>query len=207
MEKKEFPKSRIISTKQLVDVIRKGQKNSERFCFILGSGASVESGIPTGNKLECEWMKDIEKQQGLDDAEEVAKELKTEGKLHFNFSEIREKWEEEKKKEKPYLPSEYYFDIFKICFHPNKRNGYYYLENLMEKVEPSFGYWPLVEMLTDGKGNNLVVTTNFDSLVEDALFIYKNVKPLVVNHELLAGYAGNMNLKRPIVAKIGRAHV
>ena len=31
-------------------------ESSERFCFILGSGASVESGIPSGSTLEMQWM-------------------------------------------------------------------------------------------------------------------------------------------------------
>lgn len=43
---------RIISTKQLVGAIKEGISGSERFCFILGSGASVSSGIPMGSELE-----------------------------------------------------------------------------------------------------------------------------------------------------------
>ena len=39
---------RIISTKQLVRAVKDGMDNSERFCFILGAGASVSSGIPSG---------------------------------------------------------------------------------------------------------------------------------------------------------------
>ena len=59
-------------------------------------------------------------------------------------------------------------------------------------------------MLTDGSGSNLVITTNFDSLIEDALFFYTDDKPLVINHELLVEYAGDPNIKRPIIAKVHR---
>ena len=59
-------------------------------------------------------------------------------------------------------------------------------------------------MLTDKGRNNLVITTNFDSLVEDALFMYTSSKPLVINHELLADYAGDPNISRPIIAKVHR---
>lgn len=59
-------------------------------------------------------------------------------------------------------------------------------------------------MLTDGSGSNLVITTNFDSLIEDALFFYTDDKPLVINHELLAEYAGDPNIKRPVIAKVHR---
>ena len=200
----EVPKSKIILTKQLVSAIKEGRENSERFCFILGAGASVESGISTGNELECKWMKYLDEEIGLDEVEETAKNLKDEEKLQYDFGEIRKIWDKEKLKEKPYIQSKYYFDIYTLRFYPNQRNGYFFLQKLMEGKEPSFGYWPLVEMLTDGGGSNLVITTNFDSLVEDALFIYKDIKPLVINHELLASYASDINIKRPIIAKIHR---
>ena len=50
----EFPKSRILSAKRLSQLIQESNENGERFCFILGSGASVESGIPSGNTLEMQ---------------------------------------------------------------------------------------------------------------------------------------------------------
>ncbi len=53
---KAFPKSRIISTEMMIDVIQESNKNDERFCFILGSGASVESGIVSGGELEKRWI-------------------------------------------------------------------------------------------------------------------------------------------------------
>lgn len=74
----------------------------------------------------------------------------------------------------------------------------------MANKNPGFGYHPLALMLTDGSGSNLVITTNFDSLIEDALFLYTNEKPLVINHEFLAEYAGDSNIKRPIIAKVHR---
>ena len=53
----EFPKSRILSTKILSQMRKELTENGEqRFCFILGSGASVESGIPMGSTLEMWWM-------------------------------------------------------------------------------------------------------------------------------------------------------
>ncbi|MBD5458954.1 MAG: hypothetical protein HDR27_10345 [Lachnospiraceae bacterium] len=50
----------------------------------------------------------------------------------------------------------------------------------------------------------MVITTNFDSLVEDALFMYTSSRPLVINHELLSDYAGDPNISRPIIAKVHR---
>lgn len=194
---------RIISANQLVRAIKEGKKNEERFCFILGSGASVSSGIPAGVSLEYDWMKEMEITPGMKEVSEIAKKLQEDGHLENDFEEIEQAWSETKSTGKP-LPSEFYFDIYKLRFFPNHRNGYHYLENIMANKNPSFGYHPLALMLASGKGDNLVITTNFDSLVEDALFLYTDRKPLVINHELLADYAGDSNIKRPIIAKVHR---
>lgn len=191
----------LISINQLVRALKEGRGNSERFCFIIGSGASVSSGIPAGAALEDQWMEEMEKSFGLEEIRELAKTL---GKhLEYDFEEIARDWERAKKSGGS-LSSEYYFDIYKLRFFPNHRNGYHYLEKIMANKNPGFGYHPLALMLTDGTGSNLVITTNFDSLIEDALFLYTDDKPLVINHELLAEYAGDPNIKRPIIAKVHR---
>lgn len=197
----------IISIKQLVRAVQEGRSNAERFCFIIGAGASVSSGIPMGAELECQWMKELEETPGLEEIREVAKALGSH--LDNKFDKIEEDWKKVKearttKGSSAVLPSEYYFDIYKLRFFPNHRNGYHYLERIMANKNPGFGYHPLALMLTDGTGSNLVITTNFDSLVEDALFLYTDEKPLVINHELLAEYAGDANIKRPIIAKVHR---
>lgn len=191
----------LISINQLVRAMKEGRENSERFCFIIGSGASVSSGIPAGAALEYQWMKEMEETSGLEEIRELAKTLGSH--LEYDFAQIEQDWERAKKSEIP-LSSEYYFDIYKLRFFPNHRNGYRYLEKIMANKNPGFGYHPLALMLTDGTGSNLVITTNFDSLIEDALFLYTDDKPLVINHELLAEYAGDSNIKRPIIAKVHR---
>lgn len=200
---KRLENYRLISVNQLVGAIQEGQKNSERFCFIIGAGASVSSGIPAGITLQAEWMKQLEENHGKEEIRETANNLKQDHILEHDFEEIEKAWEETKKSGTP-LPSEFYFDIYKLRFFPNHRNGYHYLEKIMANKNPGFGYHPLALMLADGTGNNLVITTNFDSLIEDALFLYTDSKPLVINHELLADYAGDSNIKRPIIAKIHR---
>ena len=195
---------RILSTKLLVKAISEGQKYGERFCFILGAGASASSGILTGAELEYRWMLDLDKDPGFKEVHAVAKSLKEKKHLSHDFKEIEEAWNRAKEKRQTVLPSEYYFDIYTLRFYPNYRNGYHYLENLMERSKPSFGYHTLALMLTELSGSNLVITTNFDSLVEDALFLYTDKKPLVINHELLAEFAGDLNIKRPVIAKLHR---
>ena len=213
-----FPKSKILSTKQLVRLLQESSENGERFCFILGSGASVESGIPTGNQLEMRWMNCLmgvcADRVGEEDNEivtpakdkgdsiELARKLFEDDLLHHDPDEIVAEWEKAVEKGTS-MSSDYYFDIYKWRFYPNRRNGYRYLERAMENREPSFGYHTLALMLTETSQNNLVITTNFDNLVEDALFLYTEKKPLVVSHESLACYIES-DIQRPIVAKVHR---
>ncbi|MDE5577770.1 MAG: tetratricopeptide repeat protein [Oscillospiraceae bacterium] len=201
-----IPDWRIISTEMMIKVIQESNENNERFCFILGSGASIESGIASGIELEKRWMDYLmgeskDEKNPLGDPQIVrdyAKKLKDDGVIQYDFSQIENDWKDNK------LSSEYYFDLYTLRFYPDYNNGYRYLEKQMESAEPSLGYRILAKLLTDGKKNNLVITTNFDSLTEDALFLYTDKKPLVVNHELLADYISVPSIDRPIVAKIHR---
>ncbi|MBD5506700.1 MAG: tetratricopeptide repeat protein [Lachnospiraceae bacterium] len=206
-----FPKSRILSAKNLSQIIKESTENSDqRFCFILGSGASVESGIPVGSTLEMRWMNYLMGKPGdqgmpVMDAEEtrrLANALYEEDEMEHKFDEIEAAWRKVKE-EGGAISSKYYFDIYKLRFHDNPRMGYRYLEKIMEHSDPSLGYHALAKLLTENNQNNLVITTNFDSLVEDALFLYTDKKPLVVSHESLADYM-DANIQRPIVAKVHR---
>lgn len=211
-KEKEFPDWRILSAAKFAETYSEGCRNGQRFCFVLGSGASVESGIPMGGSLEYDWMKCLmgeEADKGtpamnVEETREFAEKLRKDGKLQHEFSVIEDEWNQSKAEGRHTLSSEYYFDIYKLRFYPNSKNGYRYLERLMEHADPSFGYHPLARLLTDEYNNNLVITTNFDSLVEDALFLYTDQKPLTINHELTADYIGDHSIRRPIIAKLHR---
>ena len=212
MNHTDFPADRVLSTRQLVGAMRRSVANGQRFCFILGSGISAESGIPTGQTLATRWMACLMgEQQDLDgtppypnlaEVEETAANLRAVGKLQYDFEKIKALWAEYRGKPGWEMPSEYYFDLFKIRFFPWQQDGFYYLEQQMEGKEPSFGYHPLALMLAGG--HSLAITTNFDSLLEDALYLYTDSKPLVINHEVLADYISRQQLSRPIIAKVHR---
>lgn len=206
-----FSKSKILSAKSLSRLIKESTEIGEqRFCFILGSGASVESGIPSGSTLEMQWMDCLMGRQGdrgmpamdEDETRRLAGDLYEEKEIEHEFSEIEAAWQSAKKEGRA-ISSEYYFDIYRLRFHANPRKGYSYLEKIMERCDPSLGYHTLAKLLTENNQNNLVITTNFDSLVEDALFLYTDKKPLVVSHESLVDYM-DANIQRPIVAKVHR---
>ena len=201
-----------LSTNQLVQEIQAAERGGDRFCFILGAGASAESGIPTGRQLENRWMACLMGEQpdldgskpytNPEDLNRTIQQLQEANLLAHDFEEIRREWEAHKAEPNWTLPSQYYFDLFKIRFFHNQRRGYYYLEQVMEEAKPSFGYYPLALMLAGG--HNLAITTNFDSLLEDALYLYTDRKPLVANHEDLASYIVKQQPQRPIIAKVHR---
>ena len=151
---------------------------SQRFCFILGAGASKSSGIPTGAELAQKWIKEI---KGYLDSSGFDLWVRNE-KIKLNDC------------------ASYYPKIFDRRFMINKQTGYDDLEQAMGKAEPSLGYSFLAEIMAQGK-HNIVITTNFDSMMEDALFIYTSKKPLVIGHSSLANFI-NIQLERPQIIKV-----
>lgn len=174
----EIPLERFIAT------MRENTDDEMRYCFIIGAGASRESGIKTGIEMAREWMGELLDSYSGEQIEAMMRDLGIDPFPYDNIS------------------SEHYFDVFDLRFHANYRHGYIALEKSMDRARPSYGYYTFATMLAT-TGHNLVITTNFDSLVEDALFLCSERKPVVVDHELLAEYL-DFNKKRPIIAKINR---
>ncbi len=152
----------------------------KRFCFILGAGASKQSGIPTGSELAKRWFEEI---KNISNKEEF--------EIWLNTSKINEE-----------NLSDHYTEIYKERFIVDKFQGYQVLQQMMEGINPSCGYAILSQILVSSQ-HNTVITTNFDSLTEDALFIYTQKKPLVIGHELLSDFASPF-ISRPLIIKIHR---
>lgn len=157
------------------------------FCWILGSGASVQSGIPTGGTLVMQWLKELHE---LEDFE----------------NQPLEKWATEKnlgiKGFKFENAASFYPWIYQRRYHDDPDSGYAFLEKAMDAAEPSYGYSVLAQIMADTQ-HKIAITTNFDSLIGDALAIYTDAFPLVCGHESLTGYI-RANLRRPLIAKIHR---
>ena len=170
------PTPRTITLKQFLRYFE--EQSSQRFCFILGAGASKSSGIPTGAELARLWLDHIK--EDLD-------------------NDQFESWCEKESIDRG-EPADFYHEIFTKRFEVDHQGGYDFLEKIMEKAEPSCGYSFLAAIMARGK-HDVVITTNFDSLTEDALFIYTSKKPLIIGHSELAGFI-NTRLQRPQVIKV-----
>ncbi len=98
------------------------------------------------------------------------------------------------------LIASFYSQLYEKRFHDSPESGHAYLEDVMRDKEPSYGYSVLAYLLS-GTQHKIVITTNFDNLVADALSIHSTVFPLVVGHDSLAHYA-RVELRRPLIAKV-----
>ncbi len=160
---------------------------NRQFAFILGAGASFTSGIPTGKSLAEGWLGELHKREcgdGTPLQDWIAgPALGIEG-LSFNTA------------------AEHYPQIFERRFRGDQEAGYAALESVMEGKSPSLGYSLLAEIIQHTR-HKVVITTNFDNLVADALAMHAHQSPLVVAHESLTGFV-RPQLRRPLVAKIHR---
>ena len=159
-----------------------------RFAFILGAGASINSKIKGAAKLADEWMEIIYHRQHEPIHNDYKKWLET------NPLELTD-WE-------PNNLAKHYPQIFEQCFAGDHDSGYAALEKAIKDGKPSLGYAVLAWILSNTR-HRMVITTNFDNLVADAVSIYGGTYPHVIGHESLASYAKPLS-RRPIVAKIHR---
>ncbi|WP_375444401.1 hypothetical protein [uncultured Fibrella sp.] len=158
----------------------KEEREDQRYCFILGAGASRSSGIPMASELAADWLATVKLDLG---------DLRyAEWRMSIGLDEEN--------------LAEQYFSIYAKRFELDFLEGYAYLEKKIEVAEPSWGYSVLAQVLSKTK-HNVVITTNFDYLIEDALYTYGDKKPLVCGHESLSGFIKPFTT-RPIIAKVHR---
>ncbi len=176
MTKTKTQTAKTITDNELIQVMYDANKERSdvHFGFFLGAGASVDSGIPLAQALCETWLDEIKQ----------------------NNPNKAKKWKEKKL-------SEHYNDIFEARFHANPDIGYECFQQWINKAKPSIGYLFLAQILT-GTSHKFVVTTNFDTMTEDALFSLNKDKPLVIGHESLAGFVQTTQSTRPVIIKVHR---
>lgn len=179
-----------LAEQRFLDHIYEEYQAGQRFCFVLGAGASKASGIRTGEELMREWHGYLSN-KGPTYIKNAAEELALGQNDYLPLFQDGYR-----------LKNDDYFTLFDLRFAGMPNVAYAYLEKEMEEKYPSYGYFPLAMLLTHTQ-NRLVITTNFDTLLEDSLYTYTFKHPLVVGHESLASYIGN-DTRHPVIAKIHR---
>jgi len=191
VKKADKPKATNIPTYpagEFVNMIhQQAKRRGAEFAFFLGSGCSVTSGIPDARSLTHEWLQILKDRKNAKDEN-----------LHVwaakEFSGYTE-----------HNAAKYFAEVMKTVFNTADQRQHE-IETLTESRSgmPLIGYAKLAQLiaLKEHKGQfTTVLTTNFDDMVADALYLYTHTKPRVITHEILAEYAP-VQSKRPLVFKI-----
>ncbi len=156
-----------------------------RFTFFIGAGCSVSSGIPSAGSLVKEWLPRL-------------KEIKT-----GNNNDVEEWTKKKFGKAALENPATIYATVIEELFRQTD-DRQAEIERICSDVDPALGYAALAKLMTHPKYGhqcNTVLTTNFDDLIADALYLYARVKPTIISHESLIGFARTVR-SVPLVVKL-----
>ena len=173
------------------EFVRRLRTNTEpperRFTFFLGAGCSVSSGVPAAGALVKEdWLPRLcqlhDPAMTIDDC----------------AAKVLSRWN-------PKAPAASYGEVIEKLFLTSGERQRE-IERLCTGRSPGFGYAVLSGLMTLPDGLfSVVLTTNFDDLVEDALAIFRRTRPLVIQHESLAPFI-RPTRTRPMVVKLHGDH-
>jgi NAD-dependent SIR2 family protein deacetylase len=155
------------------------------FCWILGAGASVGSGIPTAGELARKFLACL-CEDATGSRDQCDKWIES-GALQIEGFD-------------PLDPAKHYPELYEQRYGDRPDAGYAFLEEIMRDKQPSYGYAVLAHIL-DRTLHRIVITTNFDNLVADALSAHSTTFPRVVGHAELTQFV-QTEVRRPLVAKI-----
>ena len=164
-----------------------------QFCWILGAGASVTSGIPAAATFAKKWLNEVidrdTKQRSADQFPEIYNE---------KFSTHTVNWQDWN----PESPAQYYSEIFDVCFASKPRDAFQEFEEAMRGKQGNIGYVILSKILTTTR-HNLAITVNFDNLIANTVALHTTANLFVCGHETLVAHAAS-NHYIPQVFKVHR---
>jgi Tfp pilus assembly protein PilF len=164
------------------------QNQEKKFALFLGAGCSVSSGIPAaGTLVKDRWLPRLRDIRAPHEAD-------------------HETWAERTipgyKKSDPAASYGYLIDELFVTPDDRQRE----IESLCDGRSPAFGYAVLAQLVARTNARfNIVLTTNFDDLVADALYLFTDSRPLVIQHESLAAFI-RPTRTRPLVVKLHGDH-
>ncbi|MEZ9068508.1 SIR2 family protein [Vibrio atlanticus] len=137
------------------------------YSLLLGAGASVTSGIRSGQALVKEWRQDLYEMYSRETfvSDKIAKDylISNEGSWYTEANEYSALFEKK-------------FDL------PSQRRRFVEME--VDKAMPSIGYAYLAS-LADSANRffDTIFTTNFDDLINEAFYQFSHHRPLVCAHD------------------------
>lgn len=157
-------------------------KHNGRYVFFLGAGCSITSGIPAAGGLTTQWMAKLAEEQGQSPSACIATYDSTN-------------------------PAMSYGDVLEALF-PEDHLRQQEIERICAGASPNFGYCALATLVAHRDFRNnfpSILTTNFDDLIAEAFYRHTTARPLIIDHESLAGFVGTQ-ASTPVVLKIHGDH-
>ncbi|MGH2397322.1 MAG: tetratricopeptide repeat protein, partial [bacterium] len=158
----------LLPQSQVVRLI--AQADAREFSLFLGAGASISSGVPSVGTMIAEWRRMVYE----DDDNDVAAlaQLSTEEAVKTVDAWCAEKYGEE------WYENESEYSVLFERLYPSPRDRQKHVATKLEGAFPSWCYLYLANVVNSGYFN-VVFTTNFDDLVNDALAIFLSQNPVV----------------------------
>ncbi|HEX5923554.1 MAG TPA: tetratricopeptide repeat protein [Baekduia sp.] len=154
----------------------------------LGAGCSVSSGIPTAGTLVREvWLPQLHR-------------------LRIGAGDL-EAWVAGAFPDYDPANAGTHYGIVMDELFPLPEDRQRETERLCSNREPSFGYAVLAALMSRQDGIlSTALTTNFDDLIADAMYVFGDRRPLVIEHDALAGFVRPGRVRRPLVVKVHGDH-
>ncbi|MBK9293904.1 MAG: SIR2 family protein [Oligoflexia bacterium] len=133
---------------------------AKSYAFFLGSGTSVQSGIPTGSQLVWDFKRRIYCNHHKITAEKFNDLESEENRKILQDFLIAQKIVPEKSE----FEYSYYFEK---CF-PSREDRKYFIQGKVSNATPSIGHKCLGKLFVDGISDE-IFTTNFDELIESGV--------------------------------------
>jgi tetratricopeptide (TPR) repeat protein len=156
--------------------------------LLLGAGCSVTSGIPAAGALVADtWLPRLHRYRCTDGAH-----------LPDWAARVFPGYD-------PNAPALSYGPVMEALF-PLKHDKQKEVERICRNHDPGFGCCVLAKLIERASPDfNVILTTNFDDLVADALYLFTASRPLVIPHAALAGFM-RPDFERPLVVKLHGDH-
>ncbi len=142
-----------LPTSQVVRLV--ADADPREFSLFLGAGASYSSGIPLAGQMIDEWRQMMIEDRAPPGADAQA-------------------W----LREQSWYEADDEYSVLFETLYPNERARQRYVEPRIEQGFPNWGYLYLANLVEAGYFN-VIFTTNFDDLVNEALSLYLGYNPVV----------------------------
>lgn len=165
------------STQHLIDLILNRNDNVPAFALLIGSGASATSGVLTATEMVAAWRRQVHRQ--------------------CNTPLEMETW----LRGQDWFQSEDEYSILFEMVYDQSVQRRDYIEHALRDAHPGWGYVYLSNVLRE-QLFNVVLTTNFDDLVNEACYMYtEDVRPIVCAHDSAVSSI-RVTSRRPKIIKI-----